>query len=45
MSFGKSRTVTLCSLANFINAADRAIMPSKLIVINDFIKEKNVLIK
>lgn len=29
MSFGKSRTVGLCSLANFINAADRAIMPSK----------------
>ncbi|CAF4126568.1 unnamed protein product [Rotaria socialis] len=31
MSFGKSRTVTLCSLANFINAADRAIMPIAII--------------
>ena len=31
MSFGKSNAVGLCSLANFINAADRAIMPSKTI--------------
>ena len=29
MSLGKSRTVGLCSFANFINAADRAIMPSR----------------
>jgi hypothetical protein len=31
MLFGKSNTVGLCSLANFINAADRAIMPSKTV--------------
>lgn len=31
MLFDKSRTVTLCSLANFINAADRAIMPIAII--------------
>ncbi|CAF1105709.1 unnamed protein product [Rotaria sordida] len=31
MSFVKSRTVGICSFANFINAADRAIMPIAII--------------
>ena len=39
MSFGKSRTVTLCSLANFINAADRAIMPRKCSVVLQWAKD------